>query len=66
MTSRRVLVTAADKRRSHHETGAISVDMESAVVALEAQRRGILFVLFFFWLQIIVTDGGAFQPLLDP
>jgi len=44
MTSRRALVTAADKRRAHHETGAISVDMESAVIALEAQRRGIPFV----------------------
>jgi adenosylhomocysteine nucleosidase len=44
MTSRRPLVTAADKRRAHDETGAISVDMESAVIALEAQRRGIPFV----------------------
>ncbi len=44
MTSRRPLMTAADKRRAYQESGAISVDMESAVIALEAQRRGLPFV----------------------
>src|SRR5207245_1435419 len=44
MTSRRPLVTSADKHRARRESGAITVDMESAVIALEAQRRGLPFV----------------------
>jgi nucleoside phosphorylase len=45
MTSRRPLMTGADKHRAHLESGgAITVDMESAAIALEAQRRGLPFV----------------------
>ncbi|HKV55288.1 MAG TPA: hypothetical protein VJN94_11685 [Candidatus Binataceae bacterium] len=44
MTSRRALTTSADKRRAHTESGAITVDMESAAIAFEAQRRGLPFV----------------------
>lgn len=45
MTSRRPLMTGADKRRAFMRSGgAISVDMESAVIALEAQRRSLPFV----------------------
>ena len=44
MTVRRPIATAADKRRAHVQSGAISVDMESAVIALEAERRGLPFV----------------------
>ena len=44
MTSRRPLITGADKQRAFMLSGgAISVDMESAVIALEAQRRGLPF-----------------------
>jgi adenosylhomocysteine nucleosidase len=44
MTSRHPIVTTADKHRAHLESGgAISVDMESAVIALEAERRGLPF-----------------------
>jgi adenosylhomocysteine nucleosidase len=45
MTSRRPIMSAPDKHRAFMESGgAISVDMESAVIALEAQRRGLPFV----------------------
>lgn len=45
MTSRRPIMTGADKQRAHIQSGgAISVDMESAAIALEAQRRGLPFV----------------------
>jgi adenosylhomocysteine nucleosidase len=45
MTSRRPLMTAADKQRAHLLSGgAIAVDMESASIALEAERRGLPFV----------------------
>jgi nucleoside phosphorylase len=44
MTSRRPLMTSADKHRAWRDSGAISVDMESAVIALEAQHRGLPFV----------------------
>jgi nucleoside phosphorylase len=43
MTSARPLMTGADKQRAFKQSGAISVDMESAVIALEAQRRGVPF-----------------------
>jgi Phosphorylase superfamily len=44
MTSRRPLMTGADKQRAFVRSGgAISVDMESAAIALEAQRRGLPF-----------------------
>jgi nucleoside phosphorylase len=44
LTSRRAIAKADDKRRAHEALGAIAVDMESAVIALEAERRGIPFV----------------------
>jgi len=45
MTSRLPLMTGADKHRAYLESGgAISVDMESAVFALESQRRGLPFM----------------------
>ena len=43
LTSPHPLVTAAAKRRAKAETGAIAVEMESAVIALEATSRGIPF-----------------------
>ena len=44
LTSRRVIAKVDDKRRAHEALGAIAVDMESALIALEAARRGIPFV----------------------
>ena len=45
MTSRRPIMTTADKQRAYLLSGgAISVDMESAAIALEAERRGLPFV----------------------
>lgn len=44
LTSRHAIVTAADKRQAHAESGAIAVDMESAVIAIEANNRGLPFV----------------------
>jgi nucleoside phosphorylase len=45
MTSRRPIMTAGDKRRAYLQSGgAISVDMESAAIALEAERCGLPFV----------------------
>ena len=44
LTSRRAIVTAADKRQAHAESGAIAVDMESAVIAIEADNHGLPFV----------------------
>jgi len=44
LTSRRAIASAADKRKAHAELGAISVDMESAVIAQEASLRDIPFV----------------------
>ena len=35
------LTTESDKRRAGHESGAVAVDMESAVIALEATARGV-------------------------
>ncbi len=43
LTSARPLLTAAEKRRAKSATGAIAVDMESAVLADAAQSRGIPF-----------------------
>ena len=43
LTSARPLLTAAEKRRAKSATGAIAVDMESAVLAEAAQGRGIPF-----------------------
>jgi hypothetical protein len=44
LTSRRVIAKVADKRRAYEELGAIAVDMESALIALEATRRKLPFV----------------------
>ena len=44
LTSRRPLISSADKHRAYRESGAISVDMESAVIAQEAERRAYPFV----------------------
>jgi adenosylhomocysteine nucleosidase len=45
MTSRRPIMTWADKQRAYVESGgAISVDMESAAIALEAEQRRLPFV----------------------
>ncbi|MBV8774001.1 MAG: hypothetical protein JO166_16975, partial [Deltaproteobacteria bacterium] len=44
MTSRLPLLTRADKQRAFAQSGgAISVDMESATIAMEAERRGLPF-----------------------
>ena len=42
-TSSRVLVSADEKRRAKSDTGAIAVDMESAMIAAEALSRDIPF-----------------------
>ncbi|MGO9268112.1 MAG: hypothetical protein ACLQBA_25010 [Candidatus Binataceae bacterium] len=44
LTSRRAIAKVDDKRRAHEALGAIAVDMESALIALEAVSRGIPFV----------------------
>jgi nucleoside phosphorylase len=44
ITLRRPLMTAADKQQAYQQSGAISVDMESAAIALEAQRRALPFI----------------------
>src|SRR5262249_37667145 len=43
LTSRRVLAKVADKKRAYETLGAIAVDMESAVVALESAKRDLPF-----------------------
>ena len=40
-----ILATAADKRRAWQETGALAVDLESAIVACAAEAAGIPFVV---------------------
>lgn len=44
LTSHRVLVSGAEKRRAKECTGAIAVDMETAAIATEANARDIRFV----------------------
>jgi adenosylhomocysteine nucleosidase len=44
LTSRRAIATVADKRLAAAQSGAVAVDMESAVIAEEAHRRGLPFV----------------------
>lgn len=44
LTVRYPLTTGAEKRRAGMATGAIAVDMETAVIAAEAAQRGIPFV----------------------
>jgi adenosylhomocysteine nucleosidase len=61
LTSRRAIATSIDKRRAHLESGgAISVDMESAVIALESERRGLPFVCLRTILDTAAEDvAGA-------
>jgi len=73
ITSRRPIMTAADKRRAYLQSGgAISVDMESAAIALEAERRGLPFVCMRTILDIagedvagarLVDQNGRVRPL---
>jgi len=44
LTSRRAIATVADKRLAAAQSGAVAVDMESAVIAEEAHRRSLPFV----------------------
>jgi nucleoside phosphorylase len=44
LTSRRAIAKIADKRLAADQSGAVAVDMESAMIALEAHRRGLPFV----------------------
>jgi adenosylhomocysteine nucleosidase len=44
LTSRRAIAKIADKRRAYEALGAIAVDMESAIIALEAAKRQLPFV----------------------
>jgi len=44
MTSRRAIMTESDKHLAHVASGAITVDMESAVIGLEANNRQLPFV----------------------
>jgi adenosylhomocysteine nucleosidase len=73
MTSRRPLTTGADKHRAYLQSGgAISVDMESAAIALEAERRGLPFVCMRTILDTageevigarLVDQNGRVRPL---
>jgi adenosylhomocysteine nucleosidase len=73
MTSRRPIVTRADKHRAYLQTGgALSVDMESAAVALEAARRGLAFACMRTILDTagedvagarLVDENGQMRPL---
>lgn len=44
LTSRRAITTVAEKRLAATQSGAVAVDMESAVIAEETHRRGLPFV----------------------
>ncbi|GEM_PF-2377038 len=44
LTSSQVIAKAADKKRAYEALGAIAVDMESAIIALEATSRGLPFL----------------------
>ncbi|HYL58029.1 MAG TPA: hypothetical protein VEU51_04105, partial [Candidatus Acidoferrales bacterium] len=45
LTADRVLATVDQKRRAQAATGAIAVDMETAAIAVEANARGLPFVM---------------------
>jgi adenosylhomocysteine nucleosidase len=74
MTSRLPLLTRADKQRAFAQSGgAISVDMESAAIALEAERRGLPFVCMRTILDRagedvvgarILDQNGRIRPLM--
>jgi adenosylhomocysteine nucleosidase len=73
ITSRRPIMTAVNKRRAYLQSGgAISVDMESAAIALEAERRGLPFVCMRTILDTVgedvvgarlVDQNGRVRPL---
>jgi adenosylhomocysteine nucleosidase len=61
LTSRRVIAKVADKRRAHETLGAIAVDMESAIIGLEATRRKLPFVCLRTIMDTAVDEiEGAF------
>jgi adenosylhomocysteine nucleosidase len=65
MTSRRPITAKADKHRAYLQSGgAISVDMESTVIAMEARRRGLPFVAMRTILDT-AGEGVAGARLLD-
>lgn len=45
LTSHRVLASTEAKRLAHEQSGAIAVDMESAAIAAETERRSMPFVV---------------------
>lgn len=72
LTSRRVIATASDKLRAHDAFAAISVDMESAVIAEEAAARGVPFVTLRTILDtaaqdlegaMLADENGRVRPL---
>ncbi len=62
LTVKYPLATAADKRLAGAVTGAIAVDMETAVIAFEAAARGIPFVAMRTIMDTVEHDlaGAAF------
>jgi adenosylhomocysteine nucleosidase len=72
LTSRRAIITGADKRLAHKVSGAVSVDMESAVIAIEADVRGLPFICMRTILDTasedlpvanLVDENGHVRPL---
>lgn len=73
ITSRRPITTRADKHLAYLQSGgAISVDMESAVIAFEAERRGLPFACMRTILDTadedvvgaqLVDQSGRVRPL---
>jgi adenosylhomocysteine nucleosidase len=61
LTSRRAIITGADKRLAHKVSGAVSVDMESAVIAIEADARGLPFVC----MRTILDTAGEDLPVAN-
>lgn len=72
LTSRRAIAKVADKRLAAAQSGAVAVDMESAVIALEAHARGLPFVCMRTILDpasqelagaMLVDEHGRVRPL---
>lgn len=72
LTSRRAIATVADKRLAAVQSGAVAVDMESAVIAEEAHRRGLPFVCLRTILDaagdeltsaVLTDENGRVRPL---
>jgi nucleoside phosphorylase len=61
LTSRRAIMTGADKRLAHEESGAISVDMESAIIAIDAHSRGLPFIC----MRTILDTAGEDLPVAN-